>query len=70
MSLITPQWRIEDADQNQVLFLASAQEMPIMLIEHIDISRSDREYVALHVFDFTFSSNAITRLQVVSVVQE
>jgi hypothetical protein len=39
MSLITPQWRIEDADQNQVLFLAGAQKMPSVLVERIDISR-------------------------------
>ncbi|KWS25034.1 hypothetical protein BKM04_08010 [Pseudomonas syringae pv. syringae] len=70
MSLVPTQRRIEDADQYQVLLLASAQKVPIVLVKHIHIPRPDRKYVALHVLDFAFTSNAIARLKVIAVMQE
>ncbi|MNJ71957.1 hypothetical protein D3C77_685570 [compost metagenome] len=70
MSLVTAQGRVENAHQNQILLLAPAQVMAIMLVEHIHVTGSNRIDITLHVFDFAFPCDAVTRLQVIAILQQ
>jgi hypothetical protein len=61
---------IENADKNEVLVLAPTQIVLVMLVEYVDVTGFDGKYIALHVFDFAFSGNAITGLKVIAIFQQ
>jgi hypothetical protein len=70
MTLDSIERGIEYADKNKVLVLAPTQIVLVMLVEDINVTGLDWKYIAVHVFDFAFSGNAITGLKVIAIFQQ
>jgi hypothetical protein len=60
---------IEDAYQHQVLVGTATQIVFVVIVENVYAARPQRVDIALHIFDFASARNAVTGLEVASVLQ-
>ena len=70
MLLAPGEWRIEHADQMQILIVMSAQEVSVMLIKHVDRPRFDFESdLAVCRNDLAAAAYAIAGFQMAPVLE-